>query len=170
MLITTTSLAASQRQSLNSLKSLSLGGNYFSGEIPNAYSRYYTSGRIPKAIGATELVNNFSGTLPSEIYNLKMLMRINISANSLTGYIPASIANCTKLIYIDLSPNRVNSELSSQITMLQDLNALNLFQNQLSDEIPRQLGYMKGLTILDPLLQQFFWQDSGGLAIKGLQR
>ena len=49
--------------------------------------------------------NNFTGTVPEEIYGLVNLHTLDVSANRFSGNISSSIGNLDKMKFLDLSDN-----------------------------------------------------------------
>ncbi|KAK9069806.1 hypothetical protein SSX86_010202 [Deinandra increscens subsp. villosa] len=106
---------------LESMKSLHLGSNGFTGSIPDAFRNLTNvltldirhnnlSGRIPEFLGELSTLrilllgaNNFVGPIPERLCHLNNVSFIDISSNSLTGPIPRCLNNITgpkELAYI----------------------------------------------------------------------
>ncbi|KAI5072239.1 hypothetical protein GOP47_0012345 [Adiantum capillus-veneris] len=80
--------------------------------------------------------NRFSGTIPSGIHHLSILMALDFSHNLLTGSIPPSLANITSLETLDLSYNNLSGSIPSALANLTFLSNFNVAYNNLSGHIP----------------------------------
>ncbi|CAN6173385.1 unnamed protein product [Urochloa humidicola] len=80
--------------------------------------------------------NNFSGTIPTEIGQMKMLVYLNFSSNSLSGEIPQEICNLTSLQVLDFSNNQLTGALPPTMTDLHFLSTFNVSCNKLEGPIP----------------------------------
>lgn len=81
--------------------------------------------------------NEFDGSIPLSIGELKSVIYLNMSGNRLTGCIPTSIGSLLALEALDLSSNQLVGEIPSQLTRLTFLSVLNLSYNNLDGPIPR---------------------------------
>ncbi|CAN6724158.1 unnamed protein product [Malus baccata var. baccata] len=80
--------------------------------------------------------NNFSGSIPEEMGDLKSLYYLNLSSNAFTGEIPSSFGNMRQLESLDLSHNKLSGQIPQQLANLSFLAVLNLSNNQLVGKIP----------------------------------
>ncbi|KAK8450319.1 hypothetical protein SEVIR_6G005300v4 [Setaria viridis] len=80
--------------------------------------------------------NRFTGTIPPEIGQLKMLNVINFSSNGFSGEIPQEICKLTNLQMLDLSNNHITGELPSALSGLHFLSLFNVSNNELEGPIP----------------------------------
>ncbi|PRQ42886.1 putative leucine-rich repeat-containing, plant-type, leucine-rich repeat domain, L [Rosa chinensis] len=80
--------------------------------------------------------NNFNGSIPAQVGQLKALYGLNMSNNALTGTIPSSLGNLTQLESLDFSSNSLSGPIPPQLTQLTFLSFLNLSDNQLVGMIP----------------------------------
>ncbi|KAL6133036.1 hypothetical protein ACLB2K_065273 [Fragaria x ananassa] len=79
--------------------------------------------------------NNFNGSIPPQVGQLKALYTLNLSNNALTGPIPPSLGNLTQQESLDLSNNSLTGPIPQVLTALTFLSFLNLSYNQLSGTI-----------------------------------
>ncbi|KAK9920382.1 hypothetical protein M0R45_028937 [Rubus argutus] len=80
--------------------------------------------------------NNFSGSIPEQVGELKALYGLNMSNNALTGTIPVALGNLRQLESLDLSNNSLSGSIPPKLTTLTFLSFLNLSHNQLVGSIP----------------------------------
>lgn len=80
--------------------------------------------------------NEFKGSIPSTVGELKALYVLDLSNNALTGSIPHTIGNLTQLGSLDLSRNQLTGTIPSELGNLTFLSFLNLSYNELSGEVP----------------------------------
>ncbi|KAM3213519.1 hypothetical protein ACQJBY_066105 [Aegilops geniculata] len=80
--------------------------------------------------------NNFTGVIPPEIGQLKMLDILNLSSNSLTGGIPQEICNLTNLQTLDLSNNQLTGAIPSALNGLHFLSKFDVSNNKLEGKVP----------------------------------
>ncbi|XP_047086840.1 tyrosine-sulfated glycopeptide receptor 1-like [Lolium rigidum] len=81
--------------------------------------------------------NNFTGVIPPEIGQLKMLDVVNLSSNSLTGEIPEQICNLTNLQTLDLSGNQLTGAIPSALSNMHFLSRFDVSNNKLEGPVPR---------------------------------
>jgi Leucine-rich repeat (LRR) protein len=82
--------------------------------------------------------NNFEGSIPGEIGELKSLYILNLSHNAFRGQIPPSLGKLSELESLDLSSNELTGEIPIQLADgLIFLSVLNLSFNQLVGQIPQ---------------------------------
>ncbi|XP_071738685.1 receptor kinase-like protein Xa21 [Rutidosis leptorrhynchoides] len=118
------------------------------------------SGNIPKqllqlsslSIGVDLSHNNLSGSLPSEIGDLKMLSFLKLSHNDLSGNIPSSLSGCSSLSYLYINDNLFQGMLQPSLSSMRGLVELDLFHNNLSGNIPR---FLEGFSSLQALNMSF---------------
>ncbi|PRQ44329.1 putative leucine-rich repeat-containing, plant-type, leucine-rich repeat domain, L [Rosa chinensis] len=80
--------------------------------------------------------NNFSGSIPKEIGELRSLYVLNLSSNAFTGEIPSSFGNMRSIESLDLSQNHLSGQIPPQLANLIFLSYLNVSYNQLTGRIP----------------------------------
>ncbi|CAL1409268.1 unnamed protein product [Linum trigynum] len=81
--------------------------------------------------------NNFHGSIPDAIGELKSLLLLNLSHNNFIGPIPSSLVNLNELEFLDLSSNQLTGEIPSRLASLTYLLILNLSRNSLQGQIPQ---------------------------------
>ncbi|CAO2202008.1 unnamed protein product [Urochloa humidicola] len=86
--------------------------------------------------------NNFEGTIPKEIGDLKLLKGLNLSRNSFTGEIPNRITNMLQMESLDLSYNQLTGEIPPAMVVMSFLEVLNLSYNHLSGLIPQSSQFL----------------------------
>jgi hypothetical protein len=110
-------------------------------------------GNIRPSIGnLSELVNlhfngfaTITGTLPSELSNLKKLKLLEVNGNKLTGSIPASFGTMTNLEDLRLQDNQLTGAIPTELGNLKKLKLLLINNNKLSGEIPSSLGTLDSM-------------------------
>uniref|UniRef100_A0ACD5YNQ3 Uncharacterized protein n=1 Tax=Avena sativa TaxID=4498 RepID=A0ACD5YNQ3_AVESA len=80
--------------------------------------------------------NYFTGVIPPQIGQLKMLVVLDFSFNKLSGHIPQSICNLTNLQVLDLSSNNLTGAIPAALNSLNFLSAFNISNNDLEGPIP----------------------------------
>jgi len=95
-------------------------------------------------IGGNKLV----GTIPSEIGNLVNLTTLALHVNALSGPIPEQISQCTKLERLFLDENSFNGTIPLLLGELKDLNDVRLNDNKFSGSLPPQMGALSKLEVL----------------------
>ncbi|KAL6873729.1 hypothetical protein ACP4OV_013811 [Aristida adscensionis] len=80
--------------------------------------------------------NRFTGVIPQEIGQLKVLNVLNFSSNSLSGEIPQQICDLTSLQVLDLSNNQLTGEIPSALRGLHFLSKFNVSNNDLQGPVP----------------------------------
>ncbi|KAL6629145.1 hypothetical protein ACP70R_028910 [Stipagrostis hirtigluma subsp. patula] len=84
--------------------------------------------------------NNFSGRIPDSIGQLKRLEELHLDHNSMEGDLPSSLSNCTSLITIDLKSNKFSGELTKvNFFNLPNLKTLDLLFNNFTGTIPESI-------------------------------
>ncbi|KAK7357358.1 hypothetical protein VNO80_16643 [Phaseolus coccineus] len=112
-------------------------------------------GSIPEYLSELSLMvldldsNNFSGKIPSGLWNSLALMEFSAANNRLEGSLPVEIGNAIMLERLVLSNNRLTGTIPKEIGRLSNLSVLNLNGNMLQGSIPNELGGCTSLTTLD---------------------
>ncbi|KAF5731159.1 putative serine-threonine protein kinase plant-type [Tripterygium wilfordii] len=107
----------------SSLESLSLGGNNFSGHLPDKVGKF-------KHLRVLQLEGNLiSGPIPSSLCSLSSLVYLDLAGNQLTGMIPECIGNLSKLERLEIGYNMLEGVLTEvhfkNLTSLRELYASN---------------------------------------------
>ncbi|KAG0520961.1 hypothetical protein BDA96_08G119900 [Sorghum bicolor] len=124
--------------SLSFLYHLDLSNNRLTEDIPTAnvavlsapisvlFPDQETDGVFPAVLNLSN--NHLTGTIPSEIGQLKSLVVLNLSFNSLSGSNPQELCNLTNLQVVDLSNNHLTCSIPSA---LNNLHMLSTFDSSL---------------------------------------
>lgn len=123
------------------------------------FSRNKITGSIPKWLGGLTLAgpffnelllsfNQFSGTIPAELCNIRGMRYLALRGNKLSGRIPAGIGKCTSLMYLILGQNSLSGPLPRELGKLKNLVELTADKNKLSGPLPRELGDLPELTFV----------------------
>ena len=117
----------------NKLKELYLGGNNFTGTLPDWIGRQWSSLHILELYS-----NRFTGHVPSEIGMLKDLHTLQLYENQFTGPLPSEIGMLNNLLILNLSNNKFSGPVPSEISMLSNLTNMDLSSNNLSGVITHE--------------------------------
>lgn len=80
--------------------------------------------------------NNFYGSIPQELGQLRALCSLNMSNNALLGSVPSTLGNLHNLELLDLSRNILRGTIPTSLGNLSFLSFLNLSFNQLVGTVP----------------------------------
>ncbi|KAL8458517.1 hypothetical protein ACS0TY_036150 [Phlomoides rotata] len=176
------------------LQTLLLGGNQFSGELPDCWTKLPSlkhlnlgnnniSGSIPNSIGFLAYLrtlnlygNRLSGEIPFSMHNCTQLRLMNLADNDLDGGIPTWVGtHLVELKYLILRSNKLSGKISPEICLLNSLQILDLSDNKLSGKIPSCLSNLSGMATersLDPFFQLYLFYsgavtESASIATKG---
>ncbi|KAJ3684567.1 hypothetical protein LUZ61_013731 [Rhynchospora tenuis] len=123
----------SQLCSLQYLTSLDLSSNNFTGPIPSELFNCSTLETI-------HLEENFlSGPIPSTVFWSRHLAIVNLGSNSLTGLLPTppvEVKSFSQLEYLALYDNSFAGEIPDELLQLPNLKFLYLYSNNLTGPIP----------------------------------
>ncbi|KAM3310657.1 hypothetical protein ACQJBY_031373 [Aegilops geniculata] len=149
--------------SLHSLFYLDVSNNSFTGQIPialmevpmlkdnaaayldpghvelplfwrNISRQYHFLTAFPTLLNLS--INNFTGVIPPEIGQLKVLSELDFSSNKLYGVIPLSVCDLMKLEVLDLSNNHLRGVIPAALERLHFLSAFNISNNDLEGPVP----------------------------------
>ncbi|MFQ6650899.1 hypothetical protein Gotur_022107 [Gossypium turneri] len=122
------------------LKASGLG---LTGLIPDS-----TIGKLTK-LRFLDLSNNKITALPSDLWSLGSLKRLNLSRNKITGSLSNNIGNFGRLQVVDLSDNDFSGEIPETISSLVSLQTLKLAGNGFEGSIPTGILRCWSLVSLD---------------------
>ncbi|CAA7401771.1 unnamed protein product [Spirodela intermedia] len=80
--------------------------------------------------------NNISGLIPSELGNLTNLVSLDLYLNNFSGPIPETLGKLTKLRFLRLNNNSLSGPIPKSLTNISTLQVLDLSNNNLSGEVP----------------------------------
>lgn len=83
--------------------------------------------------------NQLSGSIPTQLGQLKKLTVLALQSNQLTGAIPASLGDLPEMTRLDLSSNRLFGSIPSKLADIPNLKTLDLRNNTLSGSVPSGL-------------------------------
>ena len=114
------------------------------------------SGQALTKLTSLSIIGNiFTGGIPSELNELKLLRSLDLSYNDLRGYIPYSLNSMPGLEYVNLQSNRLTGGIPSEFC----LGATNLIDLNLSDNIftsvPESIDALTSLSRLNMAKNQF---------------
>ena len=115
------------------------------------------SGTIPSEIGNLKELDELflggtqlQGPVPSEMWLLANLTMLALNEASIIATIPTEIGILTKLTYLDLSGNLdLTGVIPSEIGLLTDLEVLILSKTQLQSPMPSEMLLLTNLQALD---------------------
>lgn len=87
--------------------------------------------------------NNFTGSVPRGVSEIKYLYELDFSNNKLTGAFPSHVLNVKSLFFLDLRYNQLSGSVPAQAFSAQNsihLDALFINNNQFSQTLPDNLG------------------------------
>ncbi|KAK6131115.1 hypothetical protein DH2020_035144 [Rehmannia glutinosa] len=99
--------------------------------------------------------NKLESNVPSNLWYLDDLLRLNLSTNILSGSLPFEIGNLKALGDLDLSWNQFSGDIPSSISRAESLTFLSLAHNKFGGSIPQSLGNLSGLDFLDLSFNNF---------------
>ena len=84
--------------------------------------------------------NQFSGKIPDYIGQFKRLEEFHLNNNNMSGELPSALSNCTNLITIDLKSNNFSGELTNvDFSNLPNLRNLDLWFNNFTGTVPESI-------------------------------
>ncbi|KAJ7946827.1 Receptor-like protein kinase [Quillaja saponaria] len=161
-------LISGDLRNCTNLQYLDLGGNSFTGEVPDlsslnklnflnlnnsGFSGSFPWKSLENLTGLSFLSlgdNKFEASpFPVEVLKLDKLYWLYLTNSSITGKIPQGIGNLTQLENLELSDNQLVGEIPADIGKLQKLWQLELYDNFLSGKIPVGFGNLTNLVNFD---------------------
>ncbi|WVZ77882.1 hypothetical protein U9M48_025683 [Paspalum notatum var. saurae] len=145
--------------SITSLECLSVSNNGLQGILDETHIVKLSNLTILDLGG-----NEFSGNIPDSIGQLKRLQKLRLNYNSMSGELPSTLSNCTNLITIDLKSNSFSGELAKvNFSKFPNLKTLDLMWNNFSGTIPESIYSCINLAALRLSDNNFYGQLSEGL-------
>uniref|UniRef100_A0A453NDM1 Uncharacterized protein n=1 Tax=Aegilops tauschii subsp. strangulata TaxID=200361 RepID=A0A453NDM1_AEGTS len=93
--------------------------------------------------------NSFSGAIPESIGQLRRLEELHLGSNNMSGELPSTMSNCTNLKTIDLKINNLTGDIGKvNFATLQNLKSLDLMENNLGGIVPESIYSCSNLTAL----------------------
>ncbi|CAL4971370.1 unnamed protein product [Urochloa decumbens] len=93
--------------------------------------------------------NKFTGSIPDSIGQLKRLEELHLDNNNMSEELPSSLGNCTNLRTIDLKSNNFGGELVKvNFSTLHSLKTLDLLYNNFTGTVPESLYSCRNLNAL----------------------
>ncbi|KAL8240943.1 hypothetical protein R6Q59_014298 [Mikania micrantha] len=139
----------SSTESICNLKDINLSWNKFEGnslsDVLGSLFNCESSKLESLRFGSSGL----SGTLPSQLGNLKNLVHIDLYGNSISGLIPDTVGNLSSLQTLELGSNLILGPIPDSIGRLSSLLVMNLRSNSISGPLPDSLGRLLALEELD---------------------
>ncbi|KAL1198981.1 Receptor-like protein 46 [Cardamine amara subsp. amara] len=152
---------------ISSLVTLYVSRNSIEGKIPgDAFVN------LTRLISLDMRLNNFNGSIPTELCSLKTLQRLDLSRNAIGGTlngdikelknlqelvlvgnliggaIPPEIGSLVELRVLSMSWNKFNGSIPLSVSQLTKLETFDLQSNSLSFEIPNGIGNLVNLSTL----------------------
>ncbi|KAK9286760.1 hypothetical protein L1049_015164 [Liquidambar formosana] len=93
--------------------------------------------------------SNISGTLGSELGELKHLQFLELYSNNFGGKIPKELGDLKNLVSMDLYGNKFEGGIPKSFAKLKSLRFLRLNDNKLTGSIPRELTKLSNLKVFD---------------------
>eukprot|EP00602_Paraphysomonas_sp_CaronLab_P011046 CAMPEP_0185021922 /NCGR_PEP_ID=MMETSP1103-20130426/4621_1 /TAXON_ID=36769 /ORGANISM="Paraphysomonas bandaiensis, Strain Caron Lab Isolate" /LENGTH=1297 /DNA_ID=CAMNT_0027553721 /DNA_START=274 /DNA_END=4167 /DNA_ORIENTATION=+ len=104
---------------------------------------------LPQLSVLNLMANRLTSSLPNTLYNATVLNELVLSWNSFSGSIATNIDQLKHLTKLDLSGNGMISSIPSSVGSLNNLQSLLLTSNYLTSIIPYSIGLLLELTQLD---------------------
>ena len=124
-------------ESWEQLKSLTIRGGSFQGNIPSSLCKL-------NQLQYLDLSNNqFTGTIPDCIFTMYNLDHLDLAFNSLSGQIPETIGLLKNCAYISLASNYLNGTLPRSIGKLSSIFYFTLANNLLIGELPTEFDMLR---------------------------
>ncbi|CAA2995894.1 probable LRR receptor-like serine threonine-kinase At3g47570 [Olea europaea subsp. europaea] len=118
---------------------LDMGGNVFTGKIPDALSQ------LRKLQVLFLDGNNLHGPMPDNLCNLVNLYRLGLDNNQLSQQLPTCLGNLTSLREFYLDNNSLTSTIPSTLWTNKEIQKMDLSYNFLKGSLAPEIGNVKGM-------------------------
>jgi Leucine-rich repeat (LRR) protein len=170
---------AAQTSIFSTLERLDLGGNGFTGALPQGIAQFAAlkelrlndntfAGALPPTLTSlTKLEvldasrNRFTGALPEEIGSMRRLRQVSFVSNNLSGSVPESLGECDLLERLELDSNALEGVLPQALGTWQKLRLLGLSQNRFTS-LPTLSGALVPLETLRLQSNRFTFESIEG--------
>ncbi|KAJ4774691.1 Leucine-rich repeat receptor-like protein kinase family protein [Rhynchospora pubera] len=132
------------------LTHLNISRNNFTGSLPSVIFD------LRNLVSLDISHNNFNSTFPSTISNLNLLNTLNAYSNCFTGSIPDTTFNLTNLQYLNFGGSFFNGSIPPEISSMPQLRYLHLAGNLLTGNLPDQIGELSLLEHLEIGYNNFY--------------
>ncbi len=142
---------------LTGLQELLLNNNILSGTLPrtvwasanNLLAEKGTAGLTNSGLRSLRRLNlsnnQFTGELPSELFNSTLLQELLLANNQLRGTIPSALGGISTLRVFDISQNQFSGVVPSAIRDLRMVERFAVSRNQFSGTLPAEVAQMVNL-------------------------
>lgn len=107
---------------------------------------------IEKSVSLSNLhiaSNEFSGSIPQQIFLLPKLQRVTLDFNDFSGTLPGEISTLNSLELFSCASNKLSGQLPDSLGLLQKLQSLRLQMNALTGTFPESLAALPALEVID---------------------
>ncbi|CAO2833175.1 unnamed protein product [Amaranthus hypochondriacus] len=127
----------------SNLKYFVLRHNSFGGSLPDFRGNFST-----KMVTLDLDYNEIEGSIPTWLFNMNNLKKLQLRGNHLTGQLSPQIEKLARLETLDLSFNNLTGRIPNSIGNLSYLSELDLSYNIFEGKISSNLGHCKNLLFL----------------------
>ena len=92
--------------------------------------------------------NGLVGTIPSEISQLRALVRLNVNQTTIVGTVPPSLSQLRAMQHLDLTMTSLSGSVPSELVRLSALEFLSIAFTSLSGTVPPSLSQLVALQTL----------------------
>lgn len=121
---------------------LTLGANEFIGSIPQEL------GNLKKLKTLRLYENKLDGIIPERLCEIKELYYFDLRRNQITGQVLGCLGNISSLRYIYFDSNNLSSSIPLNFWSNKDISVVSLSFNQLNGPLASEIGNMGGLSEL----------------------
>lgn len=106
--------------------------------------------------------NQLTGSIPTQLGDLKKLSVLALQSNKLAGAIPASLGDLGMLMRLDLSSNNLFGSIPTRLADVPFLQVLDVHNNTLSGNVPpgNQVATFRFYLISSLIFWRNFFDDS----------